>query len=547
MKRLFITAMAIGIVLCGIAGCTSTVGKPKNTYSQRSLPVEDNVLFDTDRISKRKPRSRRASIKSNKKCAPIAKFNSFRYEPNTEEYQAEQENLFCQVIRTPLSTISIDVDTASYSNMRRYIQDGNLPPVDSVRPEEFINYFTYDYPQSESRHPVNIHTELGKCPWNQKNLLARVGIKADALDLAEAPPSNFVFLIDTSGSMNRNMKLVKKGFSLLVSQLREEDRVAIVAYAGSAGLVLESTPGSKKGTIKKAIKRLQSGGSTNGGAGIHLAYDVAETYFIKGGNNRVVLITDGDFNVGTTTNEKLVDLIEDKRETGVFLSVLGVGSGNYKDAKMEQLADKGNGNYAYIDNIFEAKKVFVNEFTQSMFTMAKDVKIQIEFNPAKIKSYRLVGYENRKLADKDFKDDTKDAGEMGAGHTVTALYECVIQKDGDELPSDGLRYQNTEVVDSNEFMHIKVRYKEPDGEKSKKLVKRIKRITPKRRLSTDFQFAAAVAEFAMLISDSKYINDEITYEAIINQALKAKGEDKKGYRAEFIKLVEMAQALQDAS
>ncbi len=346
---------------------------------------------------------------------------------NTEQYDHIQENGYLEAMSNPLSTFSIDVDTASYSNVRRFINGSQLPPTDAVRIEEFINYFNYDYPQPDGEHPFSITTEVSTAPWNPAHKLVHIGLQGQQVDKTELPDSNLVFLFDISGSMNdaNKLPLLKQGFRLLVEQLTERDRVAIVVYAGAAGLVLPSTSGAEKATILEAIDRLEAGGSTAGGAGIQLAYGQAKENFIPNGNNRIILATDGDFNVGASSDGELVRMIEEKRDDGIFLSILGFGTGNYKDSKMEKLADKGNGNYAYIDTIREAKKVLVSEMAGTLLTIAKDVKIQIEFNPTKVQAYRLIGYENRLLAKEDFTDDSKDAGELGAGHTVTALYEII--------------------------------------------------------------------------------------------------------------------------
>ncbi len=469
--------------------------------------------------------------------------------PGTEDYDKVAENEFKKAIENPLSTFSIDVDTASYANMRRFIdKSSRMPPRDSVRIEEYINYFTYDYPLPDGDVPFSITTELSVCPWNDKNRLAVIGLQGDRPAETDLPPSNLVFLIDSSGSMRRpeKMDLLKVGFKLLVKGLRDKDRVAIVTYAGSAGLVLPSTPGTEKDTIMAALDRLRAGGSTAGAAGIELAYQVALQNFQEEGNNRVILASDGDFNVGPSSNSELERLIEEKREKGVFLTILGFGRGNYKDSRMETLADKGNGNYAYIDDILEAKKVFVTQMTGTLYTIAKDVKIQVEFNPTKVAEYRLVGYENRMLKKEDFADDTKDAGELGAGHTVTALYELVpaIQtpKTGEEL-----KYVKTEVkpeaVESNELMTVKLRYKKPDGDKSMLIEQPVldKGLTLDKS-SNNFRWAAAVATFGQLVRESKFRGGS-TYAAVLELARGAKGEDRFGYRAEFIKLVEKAELI----
>jgi Ca-activated chloride channel homolog len=385
---------------------------------------------------------------------------------NTEEYSKIDESGFFNVINKPLSTFAADIDGASYSNARRFIMQDQLPYKDAVRSEEFINYFSYDYKQPAGKDPLSINLEYSECPWNKENSLIHIGLQGKILSKEEQKPSNLVFLLDVSGSMNspKKLPLLKKSFKLLVDQLNSEDRVAIVVYAGSAGLVLPSTSADDKRVIINSFEKLSAGGSTAGGAGVQLAYKIAKKNFIKDGNNRVILATDGDFNVGISSTSELVRFIENKRDDGIFLTVLGFGMGNYKDDRLQELADRGNGNHAYIDNILEAKKVLVNEVTSTLFTIAKDVKIQVEFNPAKIESYRLIGYENRILEDKDFTDDKKDAGEIGAGHTVTALYEIVPAKNGSNTSRD-LKYQHTQINDgaysTAEIMTVKIRYKEP--------------------------------------------------------------------------------------
>jgi Ca-activated chloride channel family protein len=482
----------------------------------------------------------------------IAGVYGFSGDFNTEEYGHISENGFKSVTADPLSTFSIDVDAASYSNVRRFINEGRLPPPDAVRIEEMINYFDYDYPAPSDEHPFSISTELSSCPWNQKRLLAHIGLQGRKIPVNELPPGNLVFLIDCSGSMQSSNKLplLQRSFRLLVNQLRAEDRVAIVVYAGSSGLVLESTPGDKKATILQAIDRLEAGGSTNGGSGIELAYNIAFKHFIRKGNNRVILATDGDFNVGVSSDGELVRMIEKKRDKEIYLTVLGFGCGNYKDSKMEQLADKGNGNYAYIDNMHEARKVLVKELGASLLTLAKDVKIQVEFNPTQVQAYRLVGYENRILQKEDFNDDTKDAGEIGAGHTVTALYEIVPVGVDFDLPNvDSLKYQQvilpSEATKSDELMTVKLRYKSPDSEKSKLLSVVVSNDAVSfANASDNFRFSAAVAEFGMLLRNSEYIGDT-TYEDVFAMANSAKGKDDEGYRAEMVRLVKMCGELKD--
>ncbi len=463
---------------------------------------------------------------------------------NTEEYDGINENIFHGALLNPLSTFSIDVDAASYSNIRRFIQNGQHPPVDAVRIEEMVNYFDYDYRQPTNDDPFSIYTEISNAPWNEKHKLVHIGLQGKKIPTENLPAANIVFLIDVSGSMEapNKLPLLKASFKMLVEQLREQDRVAIVVYAGAAGLVLPSTPGNEKKTIIEALDNLQAGGSTAGGAGIELAYAVAQQNFKKGGNNRVVLATDGDFNVGESSNGGMERLIEKKRENGVFLTVLGFGMGNYKDSKMEILADKGNGNYAYIDNILEAQKVLVNEFGGTMFTIAKDVKIQVEFNPEKVQAYRLIGYENRVLRNEDFNNDKKDAGELGSGHTVTALYEIIpVGVNSDFYKIDELKYQKVKTTNiasnSKEIMTIKLRYKKPDEEISKLIVHPLLdgNVTGSQT-SDDFRWSAAVAAFGMLLRHSEYVK-AYTYDQIIVLAQNARGNDKEGYRAEFINLV----------
>jgi len=469
-----------------------------------------------------------------------------------EGYDNITENKFLKVADNPLSTFSIDVDAASYSNIRRFLNNGQLPPAGAVRIEEMVNYFTYEYPQPENNEPFSINTEIAEAPWNKNHKLVLIGLQGKKISTENLPASNLVFLIDVSGSMSSQNKLplVKASMKMLVDQLREEDKVAIVVYAGAAGLVLPPTTGENKSEIKEAIDKLESGGSTAGGAGIKLAYKTAKEYFVKGGNNRVILCTDGDFNVGESSDDAMERLIEAERKSGVFLTVLGYGMGNYQDAKMQKLADKGNGNHAYIDGITEAKKVLVNEFGGTLFTIAKDVKLQIEFNPAKVQGYRLIGYENRMLAKEDFNDDKKDAGELGSGHTVTALYEVIpVGVNSSFLKNvDSLKYQqNTERLskssNTDEILTVKFRYKAPDGDVSKLIVHPVKdKQIPIARTSDNFRFAASVAQFGMLLRNSEF-KSNASYNDVISLARKAKGYDEEGYRSEFIRLVESAQML----
>ena len=479
-------------------------------------------------------------------------YNYYQPDFNTEGYSTIHENEYKDVLKQPLSTFSIDVDKASYSNVRRFINMGQLPPVDAVRIEEMINYFNYDYPEPDGKHPFSVYTELSTCPWNPAHQLLHVGLKGKSIDKEELPASNLVFLLDVSGSMNspNKLPLLKNAFHMLVNELRDEDRVAIVVYAGAAGLVLESTSGAEKKTILSSIEQLSAGGSTAGGQGLLLAYKVAEENFIDGGNNRIILATDGDFNVGVSSNADMERLVEKKRDKGIFMTVLGFGMGNYKDDKMEIIADKGNGNYAYIDNIQEARKVLVSEFGGTLFTIAKDVKFQLEFNPARVKAYRLIGYENRLLNDEDFNDDKKDAGEMGAGHNVTALYELIPAGSTENTGSiDPLKYQeNQDKVKANhrgELLTVKLRYKKPDGTTSTMFENPVKgEVLGKRSTSESFRFAAAVAEFGMILRDSEFKSDA-SIEDVIALAQNGRGEDPEGYRGEFLKLVKTAGTLID--
>ena len=469
---------------------------------------------------------------------------------NTEAYSHIDENPFLDVAHAPLSTFSVDVDTASYSNTRRFLKDGQLPPKDAVRIEELINYFTYDYPQPVGDAPFSVTAEISEAPWNPSHRLVHIGLQGKRIPMENLPPANLVFLLDVSGSMNEPLKLplVKSAMKMLTEQLTSRDRVAMVVYAGSSGLVLPPTSGERKGEILAAIDRLEAGGSTNGGQGIQLAYKLAEENFIKGGVNRVILATDGDFNVGVTNEGDLVRLIEEKRQSGVFLSVLGFGTGNVKDSTMEKLADRGNGNYAYIDSTEEARKVLGEQIGGTLFTIAKDVKIQVEFNPKQVAAYRLIGYENRLLRDQDFNDDTKDAGEIGAGHTVTALYEVVPFGQKFENPGvDPLKYQQpvkpSEMAGSNELMTVKLRYKEPSQNQSKLVSVSLADSRAKLDAASDnFKFASAVAAFGMLLRDSKYKADA-SYNKVIELARASLGADPQGYRSEFIQLAETARML----
>jgi len=466
---------------------------------------------------------------------------------NTEAYDKIDENRFHRVADDPLSTFSIDVDTASYANVRRFLNRGTLPPADAVRIEELINYFRFDYGDRPADAPFSIATEVTACPWNPRHKLALIGLQSARLSEAKTPPRNLVFLLDVSGSMTPpdKLPLVKTAMRMLVDTLTPADRVAVVVYAGASGVALPSTPGNRKPDIQHAIAELRPGGSTNGAAGIHLAYDIAAQSFIKNGINRVILATDGDFNVGVTSQGELIRLIEEKRERGIFLSVLGVGTGNLKDSTMEKLADRGNGNYAYLDSLHEARRVLIAEAGATLATVAKDVKIQVEFNPRTVGAYKLIGYENRILQHRDFNDDKKDAGEIGAGHTVTALYEIVPPGEPIEGGSiDPLKYQDrstpSNAARSGDLMTVKLRYKAPDGDVSKLLSREV----PDRAgaLTSNSGFAAAVAEFGMLLRRSEF-KGGASWTSALELARKYRGSDPDGYRAEFVRLIELASAL----
>ncbi|MBC8046800.1 MAG: VWA domain-containing protein, partial [Fimbriimonadaceae bacterium] len=470
---------------------------------------------------------------------------------NTEAYNTINENGFKKVIGNPLSTFSIDVDNASYSNIRRFISYGQTPPKDAVRIEEMINYFDYDYAQPTNEDPFAINMEISDCPWNKESKIIMVGLQGKDIDYSETDPSNLVFLIDVSGSMQSENKLplVKKSLNYLIDNLNAQDKIALVVYAGAAGMVLPSTPVSQKEKIKEAINKLEAGGSTAGGAGIQLAYKIASENFIESGNNRVILCSDGDFNVGVSSDAEMTRIIEEKRKSGVFITICGFGLGNYKDSKMEAIANNGNGNYYYIDQEKEAKKVFGTDMRGTLFTIAKDVKIQIEFNPAKVEEYRLIGYENRLLNKEDFDNDAKDAGELGAGHKVTAMYEVKLRKDSyepkgmkDPKQTEDLKYQTTEVKPgayySDDIMNLKLRYKKPDGEVSKLIEKSIADDQiPFDQTSDNFRFVCSVVEFGMLLRESEY-KGNATYEDVIKLAQNAKGKDTHAYRSEFISMVQ---------
>ncbi len=496
----------------------------------------------TKKLSKKELKRRIEIIKKeNLKNRPLSPID----EPNQEDYETFVENAFESPSSAPLSTFSIDVDNASYTNVRRFINNGQTVPKDAVRVEEMVNFFKYQYPQPKDEHPFSINTEYSDCPWNEKNKLVRIGLQGKNIPTNNLPNSNFVFLIDVSGSMSdqNRLPLVIESMKILVKELREEDKISIVVYAGAAGLVLPSTSGKNKEIIIEALEKLNAGGSTAGGEGINLAYKVAQENFIKGGNNRVILATDGDFNVGASSDNDMERLIVEKRKSGVFLTCLGYGMGNYKDSKMETLADKGNGNYAYIDNIQEANRFLSKEFKGSMFAIAKDVKIQIEFNPKHVQSYRLIGYENRKLRPEDFKNDAIDAGELGSGHIVTAIYEIIPTGVKSDFTADlnDLKYtkpKETGTKYNDELATIKFRYKKPDGEKSIEMINIIDNQSKSiNNVSADFKFCAAVAWFGLKLRESKLISNK-SQESILNLAKEGLSNDTEGYKAELIRLIE---------
>jgi Ca-activated chloride channel family protein len=529
------------LVLTLLGGCSSEAPPEAKVVLRGALPA---ASAPTSEVAARAPLGSVGPARPEaEEIAPPA---------NTEAYSRIDDNPFIAVAQEPLSTFSIDVDTASYANVRRFLNQNTLPPKDAVRIEELLNYFPYDDPppSNASEDPFSVRVELAGCPWNGDHRLARIGLKGRPIDQEKRPPSNLVFLIDVSGSMGppNKLPLLKSSLQRLVEQLGENDRVAIVVYAGASGLVLPSTSCLHKPEILSALEQLQSGGSTNGGAGIQLAYDMAVAHFIKGGTNRVILATDGDFNVGVASEGELTRLIEQKARSGVFLSVLGFGMGNLKDANLEKLADKGNGHYAYIDTAQEAEKVLVQEMGSTLVTIAKDVKIQVEFNPSKVGAYRLIGYENRLLAKQDFNDDRKDAGEIGAGHHVTALYELVPAGKEKDLPGgvDPLKYQKAaggSAVPSRESLTVKLRYKEPDGQESRLLERGVvDEGAEYARASADFKFASAVAGFGMLLRDSPH-RGSLSYAGVRELAESAIGADPSGYRKEFVELVRKAQEL----
>jgi len=562
--------LSFAILALALTACASST-PPVGTTGQLAMPSPASVAGEVHSMAAPSPSGYSPKASANAPAAAVQQTAYPSTDFNTEEYKRIVDNPFLKAMDNPVSTFSIDVDTASYANLRRFLMESReLPPRDAVRIEEMINYFTYDYPAPTGEHPVASTFAMAPAPWAQDHWLLRVALKARDIETASLPASNLVFLLDTSGSMEAENKLplLKASLKIMVEHLRPQDRVSIVAYAGSTGLILDSTPGSKKEAIIAAFERLQANGSTAGGAGLKLAYEVAKRNFITGGNNRVILCTDGDFNVGVSSTSELERMIEEKRKDNIYLTVIGLGTGNIKDSRMESLADKGNGNYAYIDNLLEGKKVLGKEIWGNLYAVAKDVKIQIEFNPAAVREYRLIGYENRLLAREDFNDDTKDAGEMGAGQTVTAFYELIPQSapatgpagPGGTIgtgatgtgttsppPSDPLVFQQSTLVPSDDLFVFKLRYKEPgNGNEESRLVStRLAAASIFREMAArddDFLFASAVVEFGMLLRDSPY-KGTARWKTAMERARAAKGSDAEGYRAEFVRLVEMAELL----
>lgn len=536
MKKLLFPILLCGLIYC-IQGCKMKQKSEEATESISEVTVEA--------VDAAKPLPNGVSYELQPEDIML---NQKEVDYNTEQYDHIQENEFKSAKQEPLSTFSIDVDKASYANVRRFITDNQLPPAGAVRIEELVNYFDYKYPQPATQ-PFSINTEYGTCPWNKEHQLVLIGLQGKDFKQENTPPFNLTFLLDVSGSMDEANKLplVKESMKLLIDKMRDEDCMSIVVYAGSSGLVLKPTNGKNKEKIYEALDNLQAGGSTAGGEGIQLAYKTARENYAKNKINRVILATDGDFNIGVSSDDALVRLIEKERTSGVFLTVLGFGTGNYKDAKMKKLADKGNGNYAYIDNLLEAKKSLVKEMGGTLQTIAKDVKIQVEFNPAKVKGYRLVGYENRLLNNEDFNDDTKDAGELGAGHTVTALYEIIPAGSKEEISkTDALKYQKKDIqlsaLNTDELMTVKFRYKLPNEDNSILLQHIVKTKTLNAAITNNFQWASTVAQFGMLLRDSKFKGSS-NYKNLLAQAKAYKSNDEEGYRAEMIQLIEKAEML----
>jgi Ca-activated chloride channel family protein len=520
----------------------------RTTVDVRLIPAppEEKEMTSRDEVAQAATRGN-GFVSKSLPAGPPALYRLAPQSFNTEDYHNYKDNGFLRPSTSPLSTFAIDVDAASYSNVRRFLTQGQRPPADAVRVEELINYFPYDYPNPSGNDPFSVTTAQMPAPWASDHRLVLIGLQGRRIDARELPPSNLVFLLDVSGSMASpdKLPLVQRAFRLLVEQLRPEDRVAIVVYAGAAGLVLPSTPGSDKRTILAALDELQAGGSTAGGQGIKLAYQVAQQNHLANGNNRVILATDGDFNVGVSSEGELVRLIESKKAQGTYLTVLGFGTGNLKDSRMEALADKGNGHYAYVDDIMEARKVFVQEMGATLVTIAKDAKIQVEFNPAQVAEYRLIGYENRLMAAEDFNDDTKDGGELGAGHAVTAIYEIVLAgRPGTGTSVDPLKYQAPRGTGtaSDELFTVKLRYQQPTGIGASRLISRTVQRDDASRGNENLRFAAAVAEYGMLLRDSQY-KAQSSWESVLTLARQNIGSDPGGYRAEFLRLAEVARGM----
>lgn len=510
--------------------------------------VACNKVAPDARVGSSSKTARRATHAMPNALAMEASSDQFKSDMNTEEYDSVEENEFVKALTEPQSTFSIDVDTASYANVRRMLSEGVPPPRGAVRLEELVNYFRFDYPEPMGAHPFSVSTEIATCPWNVDHQLLRIGLRGESIKFAERRPCNLVFLLDVSGSMlsERKLPLVKSAMKMLTEELNEDDRIAIVVYAGASGLALESTPVSKSAEILTAIESLNAGGSTDGGAGIHLAYQIAEQNLVSDGINRVILCTDGDFNVGTTNQSDLVELIQAKAKSNVFLTVLGFGSGNLKDSTMEKLADKGNGNYAYIDSMLEARKVLVEEVGATLVTIAKDVKIQVDFNPQHVQAYRLLGYENRLLENQDFRDDSKDAGEIGSGHTVTAFYE-LIPTDAPEVaiearPSEFVESSLADGADSTTQLTVNLRYKRPSATTSEEFQVRVAAGAGPEQPSKDFQFASSVLAYGLLLRESK-LTSSLSWDWVVETASTNLGPDDRGLRGEFVQLAKAARRL----
>lgn len=548
MKKRIISTLVIVSMVVTMVGCSKSkknganmdiVGSEEST-SSNDYQTNDSYSNTTESYNGTSDsyNNTNESIKDSSDIKMDTQEDYEYYNTSGEEYNNYPENDFTAVSKESLSTFSADVDTASYSNLRRMINDGYIYDEDAIRVEEMLNYFNYDYEGPTSKEPFGVNVQIGRCPWNQGTLLMMVGMQTKDIDFSKGPNSNLVFLLDVSGSMNDpdKLPLMQQAFCMLAENLTSKDRVSIVTYAGEDAVILEGAKGSDTNQIIDKISNLEAGGSTAGSAGIQTAYEIAEKYFIKGGNNRVILATDGDLNVGMTTEYELTELITEKRESGINLSVLGFGTGNIKDNNMEALADNGNGNYAYIDSVYEAKKVLVDELGANMTTVAKDVKFQVEFNPEQIKGYRLIGYENRVLEAQDFEDDTKDAGEVGAGHSVTVLYELVPISSNMELDEKvtGNRYQSVDEKYKDELLTVKVRYKEPNKENSKLLTYPITTKAYTNKTSDDWKFASCIAEFAMILKDSPFLE-----KGSMNHLVKRLNhlELDDGYKKEFVQLV----------